>query len=101
MHGGDWCHFSARIERTRLHRLLKEGTLGHEDEKYSYVVFAKNSLTMAPFKGRVVRHPQKGSGFVRLSLCDSSGELIQETITRSNKALYRSARDAEWGTAWM
>ncbi len=100
MSGTDWCHFSARIERTRLHRLLKEGTLGHEDEKYSYVVFSKQKAGI-PFKGRVVRNPQKGSGFVRLALCADTGELKQETISRSNKEFYKAARDAEWGSAWL
>jgi ribosomal protein RSM22 (predicted rRNA methylase) len=101
MKGGDWCHFSARIERTKLHRLLKGGTLGHEDEKYSYVVFSKTKIPIIPFKGRVVRPPQKGSGHIHLSLCSSTGELTKETLTRSNKELYRLAKDAEWGSAWM
>jgi ribosomal protein RSM22 (predicted rRNA methylase) len=98
----DWCHFSARIERTRLHLQLKEGSLGYEDEKYSYVVYAHPSvdLSISPIRGRVLRHPQKGSGFVRLSLCKADGVIREETIPRSNKAEYRTARDAEWGSVW-
>jgi ribosomal protein RSM22 (predicted rRNA methylase) len=98
MTGGDWCHFPARIERTRLHRLLKEGTLGYEDEKYSYLVYSP-TLSIAPIHGRVVRQPQKGSGHVRLTLCASDGHLKPEVITK--KGSYRAARDAEWGSAWM
>ena len=96
---GDWCHFAARIERTKLHRLLKDGSMGYEDEKYSYVVFAKISANQ--IKGRVIRSPQKNSGFVHLPLCSESGELIQETVTKKNKEIYRAARDAEWGSAWL
>ena len=32
--GADWCHFAARLERSRAHRLLKDATLAWEDEKY-------------------------------------------------------------------
>ncbi len=97
--GADWCHFSARIERTRLHRLLKGGTLGHEDEKFSYIVASRKPVP--PFAGRVVRPPQKGSGHVRLPLCTNQGQLQEKVVTRSHKELYRQARDAEWGDHWM
>ncbi len=93
--GTDWCHFSARVERTRLHRLLKEGSLGHEDEKFSYLVASK--IPGTPFSGRVVRHPLKQSGHVRLRLCTDQGKLEEKVITRSDKEAYRKARDVEWG----
>ena len=99
MRDGDWCHFAARIERTKLHRLLKNGSMGYEDEKYSYIVFAK--VPVDSIKGRVIRPPQKNSGFVRLPLCSENGELIQETVTKKSKEIYRAARDAEWGSVWL
>ncbi|HSX26609.1 MAG TPA: small ribosomal subunit Rsm22 family protein [Chlamydiales bacterium] len=91
----DWCHFSARIERTRLHRLLKGGALGHEDEKFSYLVVSK--IPQSPPPSRIVRHPQKHSGHVRLSLCTQEGTLKEKVVTRSDKNSYRQARDSEWG----
>lgn len=101
LQSGDWCHFAARVERTRLHRQIKGGTLGFEDEKYSFVVLVRPDLDLSPIRGRVIRHPIKGSGHVKLSLCAESGNVEQVTITRSNKEQYRAARDAEWGSFWM
>ncbi|MES2273598.1 MAG: small ribosomal subunit Rsm22 family protein [Chlamydiota bacterium] len=97
--GSDWCHFSERVERTRLHRLLKEGSLGYEDEKFSYLIAAK--FPDAPPKARIVRTPAKQSGHVRLALCTEAGRLETVTVTRKEKERYRLARDAEWGDPWV
>ena len=95
----DWCHFSARIERSRLHRLLKEGELGHEDEKFSYLIASKTPLA-AP-SSRIIRHPMKGSGHIRFELCNQNGMLEKRVATRSQKEIYKQARDAEWGDGWL
>lgn len=97
--GTDWCHFSARVERTRLHRQLKEGSLGYEDEKFSYLIVSREPVPPSPM-GRIVRPPSKQSGFVRVPLCSQEGKLVEKTVTRSQKEIYRQARDAEWGDAW-
>lgn len=94
---GDWCHFAARVERTSIHRQLKGGTLGHEDEKFSYIAASRNPLVAA--KARIVRHPQKHSGHVQLTLCAPEG-MLKQTIGKSQKEKYKSARKAEWGEAW-
>lgn len=91
----DWCHFSARVERSRMHRLLKEGTLGHEDEKFCYLIITK--LESSPAKSRIVRHPLKHIGHMKLTLCTEEGTLVERTISRKDKELYKRARDAEWG----
>jgi ribosomal protein RSM22 (predicted rRNA methylase) len=96
---GDWCHFSQRIERTSQHRQLKGGELGYEDEKFSYVVGAKNTSISAG--SRIVRHPGKHSGHVQLALCTPHCRIENRTITRSNKEAYKRARKAEWGDTWL
>lgn len=93
--GDDWCHFSTRLERTKLHRLLKEGSLGYEDEKFSYLIVSKKWTH--PKGDRVLRHPFKGSGFVRFQLCAEEGEGKERIVSRKDKEIYRSARDAKWG----
>lgn len=94
--GNNWCHFSVRLERSKLHRFLKEGTLGYEDEKFSYLIVTKKPSS--PVKGsRILRHPFKGSGFVRFNLCTEEGTNVERVVSRKDKELYRKSRDAEWG----
>lgn len=94
---GDWCHFSARLERSRLHQRLKEGALGYEDEKYAYVAVARPPVAPAP--SRILRHPLRHAGHTELQLCTPAG-LQRLTVTRSQKAAWRQARKAAWGEAW-
>ncbi|MGC2744805.1 MAG: small ribosomal subunit Rsm22 family protein [Candidatus Angelobacter sp.] len=96
---GDWCHFSQRVERTSQHRQLKGGALGYEDEKFSYMVAAKNSSPSAG--ARIVRHPGKHSGHVQLVLCTAEGKMEDRTVTRSSKEAYKRARKTEWGDTWI
>ncbi len=90
----DWCHFSVRIERSSLHRKTKDATLNYEDEKFSYLIFAKNKVE--PCQSRVLRHPFKGEGFIKLQLCSKKG-LDSKTITKKIKSHYAYARKIEWG----
>jgi ribosomal protein RSM22 (predicted rRNA methylase) len=94
---GDWCHFSARVERSSLHRQIKGGALNYEDEKFSYVVAACEPGI--PIEGRILRHPQKNSGFVIVEVCSGSG-IKQMTVTRKSKDDYRRMRKAEWGDSF-
>jgi ribosomal protein RSM22 (predicted rRNA methylase) len=93
----DWCHFAVRLVRTAEHRRMKRGELGYEDEKLSYLAFAKESLPHA--QSRIVRHPLVRSGHIQLTLCEASG-LVKTTITRSRKDAFRAARKAKWGDEW-
>ena len=94
----DWCHFAARVERKSLHRKLKAGELGWEDETFSYVIFAREpAVARAP--ARIVRHPQRGKGHVKLELCAQDG-LGLVTISKRQGEVYRRARRAKWGDSW-
>ena len=94
----DWCHFSVRLERTKWHRLIKEGNLSYEDEKFSYLIVTRNPIH--PQGARVLRHPQKGSGHIHFSLCTPLGTKEDVTVTRKDKDLYRLAKDTNWGDSW-
>lgn len=97
---GDWCHFAARVNRSSRHRSLKGGTLGHEDEKFAYLVATTTGIDTAPAPGRVVRHPVQRKGLVTLRLCTGEGGLADRPVPRSRRDLYRAARDTGWGDAW-
>ncbi|MFH8620970.1 small ribosomal subunit Rsm22 family protein [Streptomyces vietnamensis] len=95
--GTDWCHFSARVSRSSLHRRVKGGSLPYEDEKYAYVVAVRFPVTPVP--SRITRRPQIRKGQVLLELCGPEG-LGRDTVTKRHGPLYKQARDAEWGDAW-
>ncbi|NUO42065.1 MAG: rRNA methyltransferase [Streptomyces sp.] len=96
--GEDWCHFSARVSRSSLHRKVKGGSLAYEDEKFSYVAATRFPVTPAP--ARIVRRPQIRKGQVLLDLCETDERLTRTTVTKRHGDLYKAARDAEWGDAW-
>ncbi|MFI5569896.1 small ribosomal subunit Rsm22 family protein [Streptomyces sp. NPDC051740] len=96
--GTDWCHFSARVSRSSLHRQIKGGSLAYEDEKFSYV--AATRLPVAPAPARVVRKPQIRKGQVLLDLCEKDPALRRTTVTKRHGDLYRAARDTDWGDPW-
>ncbi|MBV1938240.1 small ribosomal subunit Rsm22 family protein [Streptomyces sp. BV286] len=96
--GEDWCHFSARVSRSSLHRQVKGGSLAYEDEKFSYVAATRFPVTPAP--SRVVRRPQIRKGQVLLDLCETPERLARSTVTKRHGLLYKAARDADWGDSW-
>ncbi|MFD5421697.1 small ribosomal subunit Rsm22 family protein [Streptomyces sp. NPDC127069] len=97
--GQDWCHFSARVSRSSLHRKVKGGSLPYEDEKFSYVAATRFPTTPVP--SRITRRPQIRKGLVLLDLCgpEETG-LGRATVTKRHGGLYKAARDAEWGEQW-
>lgn len=90
----DWCHFSVRLPRTALHKKVKSGDLGYEDEKYSYVVLSKES--MGAKVSRIIREPKLRSGHGHFVLCDGDGTIHETTISRKSP-LYSVAKKACWG----
>ncbi|WP_274029772.1 small ribosomal subunit Rsm22 family protein [Streptomyces sp. MMBL 11-1] len=96
--GTDWCHFSARVSRSSLHRQVKGGSLSHEDEKFAYV--AATRFPTAPAPARITRRPQTRKGQVLLELCTRDDGLARSTVTKRHGELYRAARDAAWGDPW-
>ena len=92
----DYCNFSVRVSRTKTSRQVKGGTLNYEDEKYFYLVFAKESLEKT-YNSTVLRRPVYRKGCVDLKLCRQDSTIKSITITKSNKDNYKKAKDYSHG----
>lgn len=93
----DWCHFTARISRTKLHKQLKNADVPYEDEKFCYIAAVRTDGGRC--KARVLRHPTIESGKITLDLCTSDG-LMQRLVTKKDGALFKKARKSECGDAF-
>ncbi|WP_182085349.1 small ribosomal subunit Rsm22 family protein [Aureimonas sp. ME7] len=91
----DWCHFSQRLPRSRLHLRVKDAEVPFEDEKFAYVALARE--TGAEKAARVLAPPRTGSGKVRLKLCRPDGTAGEELLTKRDGEAFRRARRADWG----
>ena len=91
----DWCHFSRRVSRSRLHRLAKGGEVPWEDEKFIYVAASRDT---AELRGsRVLAAPRTASGTVRLKLCNPAGKVEERLVTRRESAAFKTAKRLDWG----
>ena len=50
----DWCHFTCRVQRSKIHKMLKDADVPYEDEKYSYMAFVKQECNRARDRKSVV-----------------------------------------------
>lgn len=92
--GKDWCHFSCRVARSRIHRQMKGGQVPYEDEKYTYMAFTRNRSAVTG--ARVLRHPQVRGGHVMLEVCSQHG--VQNIkLTKKDGEKYKQARKAKAG----
>ena len=90
----DWCHFTCRVARSKLHKTLKGGDVPYEDEKFSYL--ALTLLPYQPTENRVLRHPQKDTGRITLTVCTPEGRIVK-TVTKRDKEHFTVARKSGAG----
>lgn len=91
----DWCHFSRRVARSRLHRLAKDADVPWEDEKFIYLAVSRGP---APeHRSRVLAPPRAGSGKVTLKLCQADGSAGEHLFSKRDGSAYKAARRVEWG----
>ena len=91
----DWCSFYVRVARSGIHRQAKNGILGYEDEKFSYIAFSRE-LTFENGQARILRHPQIGQGHVKVKVCTQNG-IQEKTFTKKDKEAYKKVRKLDAG----
>jgi len=92
----DWCHNLCRVQRSKLHRMFKQGELAYEDEKFTYYIFSK--ISYPKVSGRILRHPVKEKNRIKLSICTQEG-VCEKNITKKEKELYSITKKKKWGDA--
>jgi ribosomal protein RSM22 (predicted rRNA methylase) len=88
----NWCHFGSRVARTRLHRQVKGGELGFEDEKYSYVTLAREPVTASPRSPgtRPLRRARTAQDLRR-------GGVAERIVSKRDDEAYKWVQHARWG----
>lgn len=92
---GDWCHFTARAARTKIHKRLKNADVPYEDEKFCFIAAVKNPALAAPCEARVLRHPVIGTGRAGLKLCTENG--IEDRLVTKKDSAFKTARKSRAG----
>lgn len=94
----DWCHFSRRVARSRLHRLAKDADVPWEDEKFIYLAASRHP---APARAaRVIAPPKTGSGKAVLKICRPDGDAGERLFSKRDGDLFKAARRADWGDSF-
>src|SRR5262249_24413524 len=94
----DWCHFSRRVARSRLHKAAKEADVPWEDEKFIYIAASRRKGQAVD--ARIVAPPRPGKGRFDLKSCCAEGALRERTISRRDGALFKRARRSDWGDSF-
>lgn len=92
----DWCHFTQRLQRSRVHKHLKGAELPYEDEKFSYVILSRAKPAKRP--ARVLAQPLTSKIAVSAKICAADG-IETASVPHRNKAAYKRAKKWSWGDA--
>jgi ribosomal protein RSM22 (predicted rRNA methylase) len=93
----DWCHFAQRIARTRDHMILKSAELPYEDEKFSYLVFVRESFFQPSNHNRILARPEISKSAITVKLCKLDGTAQLIAIHKRDVENFRRARRKKWG----
>ena len=90
-----WCHFPARLGRTRAHMQVKSAVVPFEDEKFSYLAISRTPAAQDP-AARIVGSTHLSRAGVRFPVC-RDGRIEELQILKRDDAAFRVARKHRWG----
>jgi len=81
------------VERSSIHRRIKDAELGYEDEKFSYIAVARQPVDLPA--SRIIRRPRQRPGLIELETCAPAG--VQSVrVPHRDREGFRAARKAAW-----
>lgn len=84
----DWCHFHARFPRSKRLLQVKRGTLGYEDEPYTYIVLSRKVYDRGG--NRILRAPTKVAHGLKVGVCTPS--VVTEKIVPKSDSGYKQLK---------
>jgi ribosomal protein RSM22 (predicted rRNA methylase) len=91
----DWCHFSRRVARSRVHRLAKGAEVPWEDEKYIFIAASREPVERSG--SRILVPPRVNGGVGRVKLCRPDGSAAEVTLSKRDGDAFKKLRRADWG----
>ena len=92
----DWCASSVRVQRSKIHKYLKDAEVGFEDEKFTYIAISKEKIENLKDGYRILRHPKIENGRVTIKVC-KNGEISEKIITKKDKELFKTVKKKNIG----
>ena len=96
MAGGNWCHFTQRLARSREHMHAKQANVPFEDEPFSWIAVSRFPTQLA--QARIMGPVEYLKHEMCFKICDGQG-ISKRTVARRDKAAYKSNRKLAWGDA--
>ena len=90
-----WCHFPARLGRTRAHMQVKSAVVPFEDEKFAYLAVSRLAPER-PGGGRLVGPLEASKPGLGLTVCQD-GRIDRCQVQRRDREAFRRARKLSWG----
>ncbi len=97
MAGDRWCRVPVRVERSRDHRAIKGGALGHEDEPVAYLALTREPPA-ARRERRIIGPARLSKAGIALDVCGADGLTTIDAARRDGEK-FKEYKRLDWGDA--